>query len=114
LTNEEEYAEQIRNGPERLQQSSTYAKTAKHYLGVFKLSFLRFFICPDGTGMDSDDISMIEDWPALDSAQDVHVGLGFTIFYRQFIRVYVYVTMPISVLIMQAETSRMPTQPKWE
>ena len=40
--------------------------------------------------------------------------LGFTNFYRQFIRKYAKVTTPISDLLKKVETSRMPKQLQWE
>jgi hypothetical protein len=42
------------------------------------------------------------------------VLLGFTNIYRRFIRKYAKVTTPISDLLKKAETSRTPTQLKWE
>jgi hypothetical protein len=49
--------------------------------------------------MESDRISTIEDWPTPESARDVQVLLGFTNFYRRFIRKCAEVTSPISNLL---------------
>jgi len=49
--------------------------------------------------MESDRISTIEDWPTPKSIRDVQVFLGFTNFYRRFIREYATVTTPISDLL---------------
>jgi hypothetical protein len=42
------------------------------------------------------------------------VLVGFTIFYRRFIRKYGQVTTPISDLLKKTENSRMTKQVKWE
>ena len=49
--------------------------------------------------MESDCISMIEDWPTPASVRDVQVLLGFANFYRRFIRKYAKVTAPILNLL---------------
>jgi hypothetical protein len=64
--------------------------------------------------MESDRISMLEDWPTPVSVREVQVLLGFTNFYRRFIRKYAKVTTPISDLLKKAENPRMCKQVKWE
>ena len=78
------------------------------------VSFLKLVISPDWIVLESDRISKIEDWPTAQSIQDVQVLLGFTNFYRQFIRKYTKVTTPISDLLKNAENSRTSKQVKWE
>jgi len=55
--------------------------------------------------MESDRISTIEDWPTPKSIRDVKVHLGFTNFYRRFIRKCAQLTAPIPDLL-QKSTSR--------
>jgi len=64
--------------------------------------------------MEPDRISTIEDWPTPESVRDVQVLLGFTNFYRRFLRKYAKVTTPISDLLKKAENSRTSKQVKWE
>jgi len=49
--------------------------------------------------MDSDRMSMIEDWPIPESVQHVQVLLGFANFYRRLIQQYVKVKAHISNLL---------------
>jgi len=60
--------------------------------------------------MESDRISTIEDWPTPKSIRDVQVLLGFTNFYRRFIRKYAKVTLPITEL--QKKTDKAGEPPK--
>jgi len=64
--------------------------------------------------MESDCISTIEDWPTPETVWNVQVLLGFTNFYRWFIRKYWKVTTPISDLLKKPENSRTSKQDKWE
>ena len=98
----------------RLREFGLYAKAEKCHFTVTEVSFLGFVISADGIGMESDRISMIEDWPIPESVRDVQVLLGFMNFYQRFIRKYAKVTTPISDLLKKADTSRTPKQLKWE
>jgi len=93
---------------QRLQEFRLYCKAEKCQFGVREVGFLGFVINSDGIGMESDRISTIEDWPTPESVRDVQVLLGFTNFYRRFIRKYAKVTAPISNLL-KTQGSR-----KWE
>lgn len=60
--------------------------------------------------MELDTISTIEDWPVPESVCNGQLIVGFTSFYRQFIRKYALVTTPISALLKKSVNSRMS---KW-
>src|SRR5882757_7029225 len=94
-----------------------YCKAEKCQFGVLEVGILGFVITPDGVGMESDQISTIEDWPTPKSIRDVQVLLGFMNFYRRFIRKYAKVTLPLTELLKKSETSRgMKSEgsAKWE
>jgi len=113
-TNEEEHEEQVRKVLQRLREFGLYSKAEKCRFGVSEVGFLGCVIRPDGIAMESDRISTIEDWPTPESVRDVQVLLGFTNFYRRFIRKYAKVTTPISDLLQKAEITRTSKQLKWE
>jgi hypothetical protein len=113
-TNKQQAEEQFRKVQEQLRELGLYGKADQCRFGVSEVGFLRFVISPDGIAMESDRISTIEDWPTPESVRDVQVLLGFTHFYRQFIRKYSKVTMPISDLLKKAKNPRMPKQVIWE
>jgi hypothetical protein len=93
---------------ERLREHGLYCKAEKCEFNVKKVGFLGFVISPDGIEMEADRIATVEDWPTLKSVKDVQVLMGFTNFYRRFIKKYAKVTAPITDLLKK-ETSN-----KWE
>jgi len=60
--------------------------------------------------MESDRISIIEDRPTPKSIRDVQVLLGFTNFYRRFIRKYAKVTLPLTKLLKKADKAGEPPE----
>jgi len=100
-TNEKEHDEHVRQVLQQLREFSLYCKAKKFQFGVSEVGFLGFVITPDGVGMESDRISTIEDWPTPISVRHVQVLLGFTNFYRRFIRKYANVTLPLTELIKE-------------
>jgi hypothetical protein len=105
-TNEKEHEEHVRQVLQRLKEISLYCKAEKFQFGVSEVGFLGFVITPDGVGMELDRISTIEDWPTTMSRRDLQMLLGFTNFYRRFIRKYAKVTLPLTELLKESETFR--------
>jgi hypothetical protein len=93
---------------ERLREYCLYCKAEKCEFNVKKVGFLVFVISPDGIEMEADRIATVEDWPTPKCVKDVQVLMGFTNFYRRFIKKYAKVTAPITDLLKK-ETSN-----KWE
>ena len=114
LTNKEEHEEQVRKVLERVREFGLHSKVEKCRFGVSQVGSLEFVISHDGIAMESDCISTIEDWPTPESIRDVQVLLGFTNFYRRFIRKCAKVTTLISDLLKKAENPRTSKQVKWE
>jgi hypothetical protein len=94
---------------ERLREYGLYCKAEKCEFSVKKVGFLGFVISPDGIEMEADRIATIEDWPTPKSVKDVQVLMGFTNFYRRFVKKYAKVTAPITDLLKKPDGSA-----KWE
>jgi hypothetical protein len=58
-----------------------------------------FVISSDGIEMETDRTATIEDWPTPKSVKDVQVLMGFTNFYKRFVKKYAKVTAPITNLL---------------
>jgi len=99
---------------EWLREYGLYTNSQKCNFVVTEVGFLGFVIGPDVILMESDRISIEEDWPTPQSVCHVQGLLGFTNHYQRFIRKYGKVTTQISDLLKKAERSRMPKQLKWE
>jgi len=107
-TNEDDHEDHVRKVLERLWEFGLYCKAEKCQFGLSEVAFLGFIINSEGVGMESDRISTIEDWPTPKSVRDVQVLLGFTNFYRRFIRKYAKVMTPILDLL------KTTGSPRWE
>jgi hypothetical protein len=88
---------------ERLREYGLYCKAEKCEFSVKKVGFLGFVISPDGIEMEADRIATIEDWPTPKSVKDVQVLMGFTNFYRRFVKKYAKVTAPITDLLKKPD-----------
>lgn len=86
----------------KLREHGLYAKASKCEFSVTKTGFLGFVISTTGVSMEEDRIASIEDWPTPTCIRDIQVLLGFTNFYRRFIKRYAKVTAPISDLLKKA------------
>ena len=49
--------------------------------------------------MDPKKVAAVEDWPQPKKTRDIQVFLGFTNFYRRFIRQYARITRPLTALL---------------
>jgi hypothetical protein len=76
-----------------------------------KVGFLGFVISPDGIEMEVDRLATITDSPTPKSVKDVHVLMGFTNFYRRFLKKYAKVTAPITNLLKKPSAGGLE---KWE
>ena len=113
-TNEEEHKDLIRKVLERIGEIGHNCKAEKYRFGVSELGCLGLVISPDGIAMESDRISMIEEWPTTQSVRDVQVLLVYTNFFWRIIRKYAKITSLISDLLKKAENSRKSKQINWE
>jgi len=105
LTNEKEHKEHVRQVLQLLKVFGHYCKAEKCQFGVSEVAFQGFVITPNGVGMESDQISTMEDLPTPKSVRDIQVLPRFTNFYRRFIQKYAKVTLPLTELLNESETS---------
>ena len=97
--NEKEHEEHSRKLLPRLLEFRLYCKAEKCQLAAREVGPLGFVIISDRLSMESDRRSTIEDWPTPECVRVVQVRLGFTNFYRKFIRKDAMVTALISNLL---------------
>ena len=94
-----EHSMHVRHVLERLQQYDLYLNLEKCEFNVDRVSFLGFVIDPTGIHMEGTRISAILQWPVPKSVKDIQIFLGFTGFYRRFVRNYSKVTAPLTDLL---------------
>ena len=98
-TNEKDHDDHLRTVLQRLQEYGLYSLAETCRFRVRDVGILGFPIDLDATGIGSDRISTIEDWPTPESVRDVQLLLGPTTLNRRFICNYAQVIAPISTLL---------------
>jgi len=93
-TNETQHEEHMRQVLQRLWEFSFYCNAEKCQFRGLEVDFLGCVITPAGVGMESDQITTIDDWQTPKSVGDVQVLLGFKNFYLRFILKYAKVSLP--------------------
>ena len=101
--NEHEHIKHVQAVLRRLRKANLYAKLTKCDFHKKELKFLGYLVNEEGVSMDPDRIATIQEWPVPKSDRDIRVFLGFTGFFRKFIRNYSTVTAPMTDLLKQAE-----------
>ena len=92
----------------KLKENGLYCKASKCEFSVPCVNFLGFIVSENGVEMEMGKIESIEEWPVPESVKDVQVLLGFTNFYRRFIKRYAKLTAALTDLL-----KRKPGD-KWE
>jgi hypothetical protein len=97
--NKEEHKHHVRLVLEKLRVQGLYAKQEKCLFHESMVEFLDYIILGNGISMDKKQIQTIVDWIVLSSGWDVQCFLGFTNFYRIFIKDYSEIAAPLTCLI---------------
>lgn len=84
-----------------LRQHGLYAKPEKCDFGQESIHFLGLIISVDGIKMDPSKVSAILDWPTPLDKKGIQRFVGFTNFYRKFIRRFSSIIAPITQLTKQ-------------
>lgn len=95
-SNRAEHTQHVREVLERLRQYGLYANAEKCEFNVDSTGFLGFVVGPDGIHMDQSRVEAIASWPEPRSVHDVQAFLGFTGFYRRFIKNYSKIACPLT------------------
>lgn len=82
----------------RLSVHRLYIKQEKCVFETTSLPFLGYIISPKGIQMDPSKITCIQNWPIPDSRKALQRFLGFSNFYRKFIKDFSATTKPLTRL----------------
>ncbi|KAK3569123.1 hypothetical protein QTP86_024496 [Hemibagrus guttatus] len=98
-TSMEEHVCQVREVLARLQRFHLFVKLEKCEFHRTTVTFLGYVISPRGAEMDTNKVRAVSEWPAPDTIKELQRFLGFTNFYRRFIRSYSSVAAPLTSLL---------------
>lgn len=91
-----EHNQHVREVLARLDEWGLYANLEKCEFDVTEVTFLGFVVSPEGINMERHRIDAVAAWPDLHTVQDIQIFLGFTGFYRRFIKGYAKITLPLT------------------
>ncbi len=84
----------VREVLKALLKAGLYAKLSKCLFSVTRILFLGFIFTDKGVEMEEDRISTILNWPEPESVREVQSFLGFTNFYRRFVKRFSNIAHP--------------------
>ncbi|KAI2646432.1 Transposon Tf2-6 polyprotein [Labeo rohita] len=84
---------------QKLCEHSLYLKLEKCEFHQPSVQFLGYNISAEGVQMDQGKVNAIQEWPQPSSVKELQCFLGFSNFYRRFIKGYSSITAPLTSLL---------------
>ena len=97
-----EHQEHVRTVLQRLLENKLFVKTEKCSFHASSTSFLGFIISQGELRMDPAKVSAVADWPTPTNRKQLQRFLGFSNFYRRFVRNYSSAAAPLTALTSTA------------
>ncbi|MCG7878036.1 MAG: DDE-type integrase/transposase/recombinase [Candidatus Thiodiazotropha taylori] len=101
----EEHVERLQAVFERLQEHNLKLKPSKCKLFRRKVTYLGHVVSEEGIHTDPSKIDAIKTWPVPKSTKDVRRFLGFTGYYRRFIKRFAAIVRPLNDLLVGHTTN---------
>jgi transposase InsO family protein len=96
----EEHEITLRNVLKTMKENELYLKTKKCEFFRKEVTFLGHVISHNKVSMDPKKIQIVREWGQLETKKDVQRFLGFTNFYRRFIRNFAKIANPLNKLLV--------------
>lgn len=109
----EEHEKHLRMVTDRLSEYKLYTKPSKCAFFQTRIEFLGFIVGTDGIQMDLERVKAVKEWQAPTSYHDIQVFMGFTNFYRKFIKGYSRITAPTTALLKGSVNGRKAGPFQW-
>ena len=100
--NLEEHYQHVREVLARLREWKLYANPEKCDFHQQEVGYLGFRVSVAGLSMEQEKVEAIKEWPTPTTIQEIQTFLGFTGFYRRFIRGYARITKPLTDRLRKA------------
>jgi hypothetical protein len=94
----EQHVRDLHEVLKRLRKFALYASFKKCKFFTNTIEFLGYTMSVVGVSIDKSRISTVEEWPRPKTFREVQVFIGFTNFYRRFIRSYSKIVAPLTSL----------------
>jgi hypothetical protein len=109
----EQHVRDLREVLERLRKFALYASFKKCKFFTDTVEFLGYTVSVAGVSMDKSRIATVEEWPRPKTFREVQVFIGFTNFYRRFIRSYSKIVAPLTSLNKGAKNGKKSGPLTW-
>ncbi len=88
---------------QKLRDTGLKLKPSKCQWFLRKVKYLGHIVSMDGISTDPDKVAAVAKWPVPTKALDLRSFLGFTGYYRRFIKNYSCIAKPLHVLVADVE-----------
>lgn len=100
----EEHLQRLEHVFQRLKEAGLKLKPNKCNFFQTKVKYLGHIISAEGISTDPDKISAVVDWPRPSTIQELQQFLGFSGYYRRFVKDYAKVVKPLNDLLKGGNT----------
>ena len=102
----------------RLKQHGLKLKGSKCEFFKTEVKYLGFVVSEEGIKTDPEKISVIKNWPELTNVKDLRKFLGFTSYYRRYIKDYAKIARPLNDPLVghptnKTSNNKSKAKPKW-
>jgi len=84
---------------ERLEKNDLFVKPEKYWWKIKEVEFLSVVIGPRSIEMQKEKVDEVLSWPVPRNIKKVQKFLGFTNYYRQFIKDFARIAAPLYLLV---------------
>jgi hypothetical protein len=103
--NRKEHIQHVKKVLAKLREAGLYANTSKCEFFTSKTEFLGYIVSPEGITMDPSKIQTIQEWEVPRNIKDVQSFVGFSNFYRRFIKGFSRICRPLFRLTQKGSTA---------
>ncbi len=96
---------------QKLQDTGLKLKPSKCQWFLYEVRYLGHIVSAEGISTDPDKIAAVAKWPVPVKAPDLRSFLGFTSYYRRFIKNYLRIAKPLHELVANVEARH--TEYEW-
>ena len=109
----QEHIKRLRGVFSKLVQASLKLKPKKCEFFKSRISYLGHIVSSSGIETDPRKVEVVKTWTIPKTVADVRSFLGFTNYYRRFIKDYAKVARPLNSLISVENASKKKSLIKW-
>lgn len=108
----EEHISRLESCFERLERHGLKLKPSKCEFFSTKVSYLGYVVSSEGIHADPEKIAPLKNWPVPQGIKSLRIFLGFTGYYRRFVKDYAKIVKPLNDLLVGHPTNKASKKSK--